>query len=243
MVELGGLGGGVEDAQGLGVHAAAGAPLPAAIVGGQVAIHQVLHEEALAQAPVADQVLHQVGGHDHARSVVHPAALHQLPHRRIHDRHAGEARLPDSQPLRVVLPGEMAPLGPVGTIGQLGEMEQGLLVELAPAELLLPHRDRGQGLVAAGGEAGHGRGGPGLAGAEGAEAQGGREGRGAGFPRQVAPFVVAGQGRAISEGFELGQGCRLAGTAGAEVGAGEGRLGPPSGAPSAWFRGAGAAGF
>ena len=140
-IELAGLGGRVEDAQRFGVHAAAGAPLPAAVVGGQVAIHQARHEGRFAPAPVADQVLHQEGGHDHAAAVVHPAALVELAHGGVDDRHAREPLAPGFKPAAVVVPGEGAPLGPVGPFGQLGKVKKCLLVKLAPGQFLLPHLD------------------------------------------------------------------------------------------------------
>jgi len=68
-IEASRLGVGVEDAQRFGVHAAAGTPLPAAVVGGQIAVHQALHEGPLAPAPVDDQILDQKGGDDHAAAV------------------------------------------------------------------------------------------------------------------------------------------------------------------------------
>ncbi|KAG0923394.1 hypothetical protein G6F31_019524 [Rhizopus arrhizus] len=57
-----------------------GAPLPAAIVGGQVAVHQLRHEPGFAQAPIDQQVFGQEHGGHHAQPVVHPAQRQQLPH-------------------------------------------------------------------------------------------------------------------------------------------------------------------
>lgn len=90
----------------LRIHAAASAPLPAAVFGRQVANYQLGPEAAFAPAPVDDQILHQIGGHDHEAAVVHPAAFVQLAHRRDDDRHAGEPLAPGLEPGRVVLPGK-----------------------------------------------------------------------------------------------------------------------------------------
>lgn len=79
------------------IGAGGGAPLPAAVVRRQVAIDQVAHEEALALAPVDQQVLGQEHGDDHAQAVVHPAGFQQLAHGRIDDRQAGAALLPGGQ--------------------------------------------------------------------------------------------------------------------------------------------------
>ena len=219
-VEFGGLGGRVEDPQGLGIHATAGAPLPAAVVGGQIPIHQVFHEGCFTQLPVADQVFHQVGGHDHAAAVVHPAAGRELAHGGIDDRHAGEAIAPGGEALWVIFPGKVAPLGPVGPFGQLGEMEQGLLVELAPGQFLFPHGDGFAGLVAAGQFFGGLGRSPGLARAEGAEGQGGTEDRGAGFAWDVAPLAIGQEGSfaalAFAKELQLLLGGGFPGPAGAQ---------------------------
>ena len=87
-------------------------------------------------------------------------------------------------------------------------MEQGVLVKLAPGQLLLPDRDRGQGLVAAGREPGRFGGQPGLARAEAAQAEGGAQGRGAGLAGEIAARFVGEQGRAMagSGGAAIGKG-------------------------------------
>ena len=192
-VEFFGLGAGVEDAQRFGIHATAGTPLPAAIVGRQIAIHQALHEGPLPPAPVADQILHQEGGHDHAAAVVHPAAGIQLSHGCIHDREAGEAVAPGLKPFGVVFPGKLPPERPVGAVGQFREMEQGLLIKLPPGQFLLPNTDCLQRLLPPRHAAGLLGRGPGLPGAEGAERQGGAEGGGAGLGGKIAPGLIAEQ--------------------------------------------------
>ncbi len=94
-IELLRLRDGVEDAKpGLGVAAGGGGPLPAAVVGGQVIVVQVLGKKALAPAPVDAQVLGQKTGHHHAQAVVHIARLQQLPHGRIHQGVAGAGCAP-----------------------------------------------------------------------------------------------------------------------------------------------------
>ena len=58
-IEFCGLGGRIEDTQRLAIHTAACAPLPAAVICCQVAIHLKFHKSPLAPAPVADQVFNQ----------------------------------------------------------------------------------------------------------------------------------------------------------------------------------------
>ena len=46
-IELGRLGRGIEDPQWLGIHAAAGTPLPASVIGSEITIHLQLYEGCL----------------------------------------------------------------------------------------------------------------------------------------------------------------------------------------------------
>ena len=89
---------------GRGIGAGRGAPLPASVVGSQITVNQVLHEPALAFAPVDQQVLGQEHGADHAQPVVHPAGGKQLTHGGIDQRNARAALFPGSQTLGVVAP-------------------------------------------------------------------------------------------------------------------------------------------
>lgn len=84
-IELLALEGGIEDAEvRLGIDADGGSEAPAAVVGGEVAVDQVLHEEALAEPPVQQQVLGQERRRYHPAPVVHVPLRPQLSHRRVH---------------------------------------------------------------------------------------------------------------------------------------------------------------
>src|SRR5690606_30841478 len=107
----------VEDAEiGYGVSAGGCAPLPATVVGGQVAVYQVAHEMPLALAPVDQQVLAEEHGHDHAQAVVHPAGVQQLAHGCVDDREAGTALLPGFKVGRGVAPRQSLGLGAEGVM-------------------------------------------------------------------------------------------------------------------------------
>ena len=149
---------------------------------------------------------------------MHPAGLVELTHGGIDDRHAGLPLLPEVEPVLVVLPGEAAPLLAVGAIGEFREMKQSLLVKLAPAQLLLPHCNGLQVLLAAGLLTGVLGGTPGLARAEGADAQGSTEVGGACGTGEIAVRLIAEQ-RPITEAVELGQRRRFSRAAGADLSA------------------------
>jgi len=69
-VELGGLSSGIEDAQRLGIHAAAGTPLPTPVIGSQIAIHLQLHEGTLAPAPLQERAgKHDLMQNSHSRKL------------------------------------------------------------------------------------------------------------------------------------------------------------------------------
>jgi hypothetical protein len=79
--------------------------LPTAIVTGDLAVGQLLHEVALAQSPVEEQVLGQKHRDDHTRTIGHETGLRQLPHGGIDDR---KSRLSCAPALKV--PGNTGPL-------------------------------------------------------------------------------------------------------------------------------------
>lgn len=103
---------GVEDAEvGLGVDARGGAEAPAAVVGGEVAVDEVLHEVPFAQAPVEQEVFGQKGGHRHARAVVHVSSVVQLPHGGVDEGVARLPRAPGAEVGRGVFPGDVGVFG------------------------------------------------------------------------------------------------------------------------------------
>lgn len=92
------LRGGIENAKpGLGIRAGPGAPLPAAIVGGQIGVEEFLHEVALAPLPGDEQVLGQKSGDDHADAVMHPTGGVELAHSGVDQRVAGAAFAPHGE--------------------------------------------------------------------------------------------------------------------------------------------------
>ena len=113
-------------------------PLPVELVRRQVAIDEVLHEPPGAAAPVQVQVFDQEAGCDHPGPVVHPTLGQKLAHAGVHDRVAGLAPCPGSEPPVRVAPcidPEPAPRRPVRLSSRVRPMEQDVGEELAPAKL------------------------------------------------------------------------------------------------------------
>lgn len=107
----------VEDAEiGLGVDAGAGAEAPAAVVGGEVAVDEVLHEVPLAEAPVEEQVFGEETGRGHAGPVVHVAGVVELAHRGVDERVAGAAAAPSVERALVVFPFDIGVFGFEGLV-------------------------------------------------------------------------------------------------------------------------------
>lgn len=102
---------GVEDPEvWLRVDSRGGAEAPAAVVGREVAVDEALHEVALAQAPVEEQVLGQEGGDRHPGPVVHVTRLVHLPHRRVDERVARSAVAPRLEVAARVFPRDVGVL-------------------------------------------------------------------------------------------------------------------------------------
>ncbi len=129
----------IEDAEpGLRVAAGGGGPLPAAVVGGQVVVVQVLGEVALAPAPVDAQVLGQKAGHHHAQAVVHVAGLPQLAHGRVHQRVAGARLAPGLPELGRIVPLHAVIRGPERLRDDVRVVPQDHEVEVAPRQFGQP---------------------------------------------------------------------------------------------------------
>ncbi len=64
----------------------------------------MLHEVALAHAPIDEEVLGEEGRDDHAASVVHVAHVVDLAHRRVHDGKPGTTGAPGFELFHVVFP-------------------------------------------------------------------------------------------------------------------------------------------
>ena len=133
------LGHGVENTEiRSGIGATSRTPLPTAVVGGQIAIHQRPHKVAFTPLPRDHQILGQKHGHNHPEPVVHPPRGIQASHGRIDDRISGLTGAP-----RVKLPISSLPLdlivlwakGPRCDARMIG---QNLNVELSPNELTEP---------------------------------------------------------------------------------------------------------
>ena len=136
-VELAALGDRVEDAEvRRGVGAAARRPLPAVLVGGEVAVDQPLHEVARAVLPLDVQVLDQEARHDHPHPVVHPPGRAQLAHAGVDDGEAGAALPPRGELVARLVVRHPLELGPQVVARGLRVVEQHVGVELPPGELL-----------------------------------------------------------------------------------------------------------
>lgn len=95
----------------LRVNARGGAEAPAAVVGREVAVDEVFHEVALAQAPVEEQVFGQEGGDCHAGAIMHVTGVIQLPHGGVDEGVAGSAVAPRFEVAARVFPGYVGVLG------------------------------------------------------------------------------------------------------------------------------------
>ena len=123
------------------VGAAARRPLPAVLVGGEVAVDQPLHEVAGAVLPLDVQVLDQEARHDHPHPVVHPPGRAELAHarRRRSGSRCGPPATPSSCVARLVVRHPLELRAQVVARG-LGLVEQHVGVELPPGELLAVRR-------------------------------------------------------------------------------------------------------
>ena len=188
------LTGGVENAQGLRIHAARGTPLPATVVGRQIAIKQLLHEILFAPLPVNHQVFGEKAGDDHATAVVHPANFIQLAHRRIHDGVAGAPRTPGLKLVLIIHPGKVFELLAIWPVREFGKEVHDVLIKLAPGQLLLPGPHIAAGFVTAAVVVGGLGGSPYRADADRPKFQRGAELGGALHKGKVALLVVFGDG-------------------------------------------------
>ena len=112
-VELLALADRVEDAEERrGVGPAAGSPLPAKSVAGQVGINQRLPEPPGALLSGEQEVLRQERRHHHPHTIVHPAGGPEFAHAGVHERIAGLAALPGAEPRGVLPPREPGEFGP-----------------------------------------------------------------------------------------------------------------------------------
>ena len=92
----------------------------------------------LALAPVDAEVLGQEAGDHHAQAVVHPPAVQQLPHGRIHQRIAGAPLLPGSEPFRPVLPDQGIELGLERPLHDVRKTVEDHEIEIAPDQFVEP---------------------------------------------------------------------------------------------------------
>lgn len=83
---------GVEDAENT---AATGAERPPPVIAREIAIDQVFHEVALAEAPIEQKVVGQKGGDGHAGAVVHVPRRVQLAHAGVDEGEARAAAAPE----------------------------------------------------------------------------------------------------------------------------------------------------
>ena len=161
-VELFALAYGIEDSEpGLSIAAAGTDPLPAAVVGGQIKVIEVLGKVSLAPTPVDSEVFHQKTACHHAQAVVHIAGLIDLGHRGVHQRVAGPPLAPGGKQRigwLAMFPLDSVVLAPVGTLGHMREVGQNRKIEVspdqfaepdsgAPAALALPLQGKGSELT------------------------------------------------------------------------------------------------
>ncbi len=122
----------------LRIAAAARRPLPAAVVGRQIEIVEMIGKVALAPAPVDAQVFGQKTRNHHAQAVVHIAGLVDLAHGRVHQRIAGAALAPGGELRRVVAPLNAVVNRLESRIHHMRMVEQNLKIKVAPHQLGQP---------------------------------------------------------------------------------------------------------
>lgn len=88
----------------LRIHARAGTETPTAVIGGKVPIDEMLHEVALAHAPVDEEVFGEERGDAHAGAVVHVACMVELAHGGVDEGVAGLALGPFGEEVVIVFP-------------------------------------------------------------------------------------------------------------------------------------------
>ena len=117
---------------GRGIGARSGAPLPPSVVAGNFAIRQLLHEVALAQPPVEQEIFGEEHRHNHLCTVVHIPGLIELPHGGINDRKPGFARAPKFKILPLTRPNHSAKFGVEFHAEHLRKMPQNAEIKLTP---------------------------------------------------------------------------------------------------------------
>ena len=88
----------------LRINACAGTETPTTIIGGKVPVDEMLHEVALAHAPVDEEVFGEEGGDGHAGTVVHVACIVELAHGGVDEGVAGLALGPFGEEVGVIFP-------------------------------------------------------------------------------------------------------------------------------------------
>ena len=116
------------------IGSGARAPLPAAVVRGDFAVHQVLHEKLLAQPPVDVEVLGQEHRDDHPDPVVHESGRQHFADPGIHDGETGASLFPRLEIVVRLLPGKSPPIGIEFLFQHEGEMPEDRHVELPPGQ-------------------------------------------------------------------------------------------------------------
>ena len=136
----------------------AGGPLPTVVVGGEVAVVEVLEEEPRPTRPVEMEILDEKTGNDHPHTVVDEALFDELAHAGVDDRKAGATVAPRGESL-VGVAATVDPDAGEGFVerlpGRLRPGAQDVCVEVTPGQLLGEHlvarfRGRGGSAVVAG---------------------------------------------------------------------------------------------
>ena len=115
--------------------------MPAAVVGGQVKVDEMVREILLAPTPVNSEVFHQKAGHHHAQTVVHVARLVDLRHGCVNQRVAGAALAPGSEQglgVFAVFKLDLVVFGLERLVHHMRVVGQDLVVKVAPDQLRQP---------------------------------------------------------------------------------------------------------
>ena len=115
--------------------------MPAAVVGGEVEVIELVRKVTLAAPPIDAEVFGQERRYHHAQAVVHVASLVELTHRGIDQRIAGAALAPRGEQgigIGTGVPADRIPLGLERACHHVRVVVQDVKVEIAPDQLREP---------------------------------------------------------------------------------------------------------
>ena len=120
---------------GLGIDPGGRAPLPVAVIDGEVTVNQVASKKAFPFFPVHEQILDQEHRRDHPNAVVHKAGLDELSHAGVDNRITRSSFAPRLELAFVVTPVKSVVFGVEVGIKDMREVKTNGREKIAPNEL------------------------------------------------------------------------------------------------------------